>query len=338
MESIESVPTTTLCTASGKILRTTPIYDLFWYFAAERQAIFMNRLAGSTMPWTNDPILQNFRFTNPYRASDRVSQYLIRHVLYEGSQDPVEIFFRTTLFRLFNKIETWEHLINTLGEIAYSEFDVPRFARLFNRMANLIGHIYSSAYILPSPNLGSHKKYVNHLRLIEMMIRDGAAFKIRSAESLNEVFLIIKGYPSLGDFLSFQLAIDLNYSTMLDFSEDDFVMAGPGAKSGIDKCFLDLNGCDYAEVIKSVALSADKEFKKRNFDFKTLWGRKLQLIDFQNLFCEIDKYSRLSHPNICGSSTRKRIKHKYHVNGLPLPQWYPPKWNIRVPRSYSVTH
>ncbi len=119
----------------------------------------MNRLAGSTMPWTTDPILQNFRFTNPYRASDRVSQYLIRHILYEGSQDPVEILFRTALFRLFNKIETWEYLVNKLGEITYSEFEIPRFARIFNRMASLSGYIYSSAYIFPSPNLGSHGSY-----------------------------------------------------------------------------------------------------------------------------------------------------------------------------------
>ena len=59
-----------------------PIYERYWYFAAERQEIFHNRLLGMPAPWTLDPILANYKFTNAYRASDRVSQYLIRHVIY----------------------------------------------------------------------------------------------------------------------------------------------------------------------------------------------------------------------------------------------------------------
>jgi hypothetical protein len=29
-------------------------------------------------PWTSDPIIQVHKFTNAYRAADRVSQYLIK--------------------------------------------------------------------------------------------------------------------------------------------------------------------------------------------------------------------------------------------------------------------
>jgi len=52
----------------------------------------------------------SYRFTNVYRASDRVSQYLIRRVIYEGDQSEEEVFFRTLLFKIFNRIETWEIL------------------------------------------------------------------------------------------------------------------------------------------------------------------------------------------------------------------------------------
>ena len=55
-----------------------------------------------------DPVLAAYKFTNGYRASDRVSQYLIRSVIYAGSQKPGELFFRTLLFKLFNRITTWE--------------------------------------------------------------------------------------------------------------------------------------------------------------------------------------------------------------------------------------
>jgi len=37
-----------------------------------------------------------------------------------------------------------------------------------------------------------------------------------------------RDYPSLGDFLTFQFTIDLNYSEPIAFSEMEFVVAGPG--------------------------------------------------------------------------------------------------------------
>jgi thymidylate kinase len=87
------------------------VYDTYWRFAAERQDIFFRRWEGRKPPWTHDPILTEFKFTNVYRASDRVSQYLIQKVIYHGEQSEEEIFFRTILFKLFNKIETWELLL-----------------------------------------------------------------------------------------------------------------------------------------------------------------------------------------------------------------------------------
>src|SRR5262245_56716808 len=90
--------------------KPSAVYDTYWKFAAERQRIFFARALGNSVP-TRDPILAKHKFTNAYRASDRVSQYLIRRVLYEGEQAHREIFFRTLLFKFFNRIETWELLV-----------------------------------------------------------------------------------------------------------------------------------------------------------------------------------------------------------------------------------
>src|ERR1043166_6476543 len=97
-----------VCNCVG--LSPTAVFDTYWRFAAERQAIFMRRVRGLAPPWTTDPILARHRFTNVYRASDRVSQYLIRHVLYEGDRAMEEVFFRALLFKLFNRIDTWRSL------------------------------------------------------------------------------------------------------------------------------------------------------------------------------------------------------------------------------------
>ena len=88
--------------------KPSQVYDTYWKFAAERQKIFFKRFYGETYPWTEDDILNQYKFTNVYRATDRVSQYLIKDVLYKGNQEPNELFFRLILFKIFNRISTWE--------------------------------------------------------------------------------------------------------------------------------------------------------------------------------------------------------------------------------------
>ena len=40
-----------------------------------------------------------------------------------------------------------------------------------------------------------------------------------------------------GRLLAHQFLIDINYSTVINFDEMDFVVPGPGARDGLRKCF-----------------------------------------------------------------------------------------------------
>ncbi len=64
-----------------------PGWDVYWTFAAERQKVYRRRLDGVRGPLTTDPVIAAHRFTNAYRASDRVSQHLIQRVLYADERD-----------------------------------------------------------------------------------------------------------------------------------------------------------------------------------------------------------------------------------------------------------
>ncbi len=322
----------------GRLLRTTPVFDSYWRFASERQEMFMRRVLGSAPPWTEDPILSVHRFTNTYRASDRVSQYLIRHVIYEGSQKAEEVFFRTILFKLFNKIETWESLRSKLGALSWREFSFDAYAKVLDRLLGEGARVYSAAYIMPSPAFGSPRKHRNHLRLVEHMMADGAPKRLAKVGSLRGAFELLRGYPSLGDFLAFQFAIDVNYSEITDFSEMESVVAGPGARDGISKCFRDTAGLTEAEIIQIMAERAGEEFQRLGMKFQSLWGRSLQLIDCQNVFCEVGKYARVAHPEVEGESGRTRIKQKYTPRPMPIPQWYPPKWGLKVEMAAQPSH
>jgi hypothetical protein len=316
--------------SSTKVLRTTPVFDTYWRFAAERQEIFFRRFSGVSAPWTVDPILDTYRFTNVYRASDRVSQHLIQQVIYKGHQSEEEVFFRVLLFKLFNRIETWELLEDRVGPVCWRTFDLDRYNAVLNAAFRTGRRLYSAAYIMPSPPFGSPRKHTNHLTLLSTMMRDHLPFKIASSGSLEQVFKRLQAYPSLGNFLAFQFAIDLNYSGLTDFSEMDFVVAGPGARSGIRKAFGETAGLCEEDVIRAVTEFASAEFERRGIAFRSLWGRPLHLIDCQNLFCEVDKYSRVAHPE-CGGDGRSRIKQRFVATEKGVPQWYPPKWRLEAP-------
>ncbi len=310
--------------------KTTLVYDSYWRFACERQQIFFARAERRPWPWTEDRVLREYKFTNAYRASDRVSQYLIKEVIYRGDSSPQEVFFRTILFKIFNRIETWELLCREFGEIAYREYSFKRFDAVLTAAMSRGQRVYSAAYIMPSGGVKSHgeRKHSMHLRLVEQMMKDHLPDKISNAQSMGKAFELIREYPTIGDFLAYQYVTDLNYGSLISFSEMDFVVPGPGALSGIHKCFSSLGGLTEAEIIKVVTGRQNEEFTRLGLSFKSLWGRPLQLIDCQNLFCEVDKYARVMHPEFSGPTGRTRIKQRFTVNSAPIAFWVSSKVGI----------
>src|SRR5205085_6338590 len=129
-------------------LKHSAAFDTYWRFAVERQRIFFRRLERCPPPWTEDPILLANKFTNAYRASDRVSQYLIRRVIYRDDLpcDPAEVVFRILLFKFFNRIETWETLDQKLGPITWRDYSFKGYDQVLSRAMARGQRIYSAAY------------------------------------------------------------------------------------------------------------------------------------------------------------------------------------------------
>jgi hypothetical protein len=303
------------------------VFDAYWRFAAERQAIFFRRLRGEPPPWSDDPILRTYKFCNAYRASDRVSQYLIRAVIYQPGYSPEDTVLRIVLFRFFSKIATWQRLEACHGPITARSYDPEAFAATLDAALNRGETIYTNAFILcASDAFGHRRKHHNHLALVESMRRDGLPRRIAGTRTLEEVYRLLIAYPMIGPFMAYQLAIDLNYSELLDFDENDFTMPGPGAIRGIAKCFVDLGSWTPSRVIGWMVERQDGEFARLGTRFASLWGRPLHAIDCQNLFCEVDKYARVAFPELC--SNRTRIKTRFVPNTSPIAPCYPPKWGI----------
>ena len=307
------------------------IFQYYFYFVQERMNIFWNKY-DRKLPWTTDEILRKHKFTNVYRAADRVSQYLIKNVIYqENSFTPEDTLLRILVFKIFNKPETWEYLEKKVGVITLKNFDLQKINKALLEQKN--NHpIFNNAYMMTGTHsLYNHLQY-KHEKWLEMVKKEiiGGSIlkKILDSKSLSEVYEGLRRCSFIGDFLGYQYAIDMNYSASIDFSEDSFVKAGIGAIRGIKKCFEPLEKkYSYEDAIKFTQENFELYQEKFGYtEFKPLFGRVPTLIDLQNCFCETDKYLRAKLPEL--QVDNKRIKQKYIETNKSIDLFFPPKWNI----------
>ena len=316
-------------------LEPTVVFESYWKFVAARYDVYLRRLRGESPPWTADPVLSQYKFTNVFRATDRVSQKGIAISLDEISAASLEEqFFRILLFKLFNKIETWEALTEALGEEPrIANYDFARYNSILEALMKTGVKIYSAAYMMPCPGdygvAGIVRKHSMHLHMLGDMLDARVPYYLLEGGSLEKAYNVLRKVRMFGNFTAYQFTIDVNYGPFLGYDEDSFIVPGPGAEEGIAKCFGALKRRPFAEVIRLVTDYQDLLSEAVvNAPAPRLFGRPLQLIDVQNCFCEIAKYARVAHPEF--NNTRTRIKHGYKPSWFrPLPEpIFPRQWKI----------
>ena len=301
-------------------------FDKLWYWVKERHAIYTARREGKPSPWTNDPILARCRFTNIYRELDRESQACIR-IANSGTsiESFEEQFFRTMAFKTFSLDSTWQLLIAGLNEEPWLDnFDLNRYCSILSTSTT---PIYSNAYYGAYPRHGSEWEAIGlpreksaekfHLRVVQMMLEQGVPAKAGAAKSLDEIAALLQEFPRIGDFKAGQFALDLNYGPHLRLPVDSFVIAGPGARKGVDCCFA-AHGKRYDAVIRLVRRYQDEcSLAAVGSEVPRLQGRVPAAMTVQNWFCEIGKF------------LRGKSKNNYSVpTGTikPLPKAVLPPW------------
>lgn len=108
-------------------------YHEFFRTMFERQMIWKRRfLDQKPRPWTDDPILRDYKFTNVYRELDRNSQWQIRNILLDDELTLTNLVWKMMVFRYFNNPPTFEYARDKYGWGAgipdYNQYDEDRFA------------------------------------------------------------------------------------------------------------------------------------------------------------------------------------------------------------------
>lgn len=320
---------------SKEVIPNHQILQYYFYFMQERMNIFWRKCdSRNRSAYTEDNILKTYKFTNVYRACDRVSQYLIKNVIYKNIDmyKPEDILLRILVFKIFNKIETWEFLCNELeSDITIDTFKAHKISLLLSARQQDFP-IFNNAYMMT----GSHKKYdylpTKHEKWLTMVekefVSENLFGKILNTASLEEVYHILNGCSFMGNFLAYQYAIDFNYCPYLNFSEDSFVKAGIGAIRGIKKCFISY-GANYEDAIYYIKEHLDELLSMYGYnEFQSLPGHEPTLIDLQNCFCETDKYLRAKMPELKVDNVR--IKQKYKETSSSINFYFPPKWGVKT--------
>ena len=321
------------------IIPNDTTFRYYFYFMSERMQMLRRKCKGMNQnEWTKDAILHDYKFTNVYRATDRVSQYLIRNIIYKDLEQfsPEDVLLRILIFKIFNKPETWEFLCMSLSDpISIKTYNPEEIANLLTEYQH--HHpIFNNAYMMA----GSHLLYNNlptkHYKWLMMVKKEilekNLLKQILDANTLETVYNLLNQCSFIGPFLAYQYAIDFNYSPYLNFSENSFVKAGIGAIRGVRKCF-DSYGRNYEDAIKFVYDNFDNLSGQYNEQiFSPLKGHAPTLIDLQNCFCETDKYLRAKMPELKVGNVR--IKQRYTIHQSAINYFFPPKWRVEEKLSY----
>ena len=113
-------------------------------------------------------------------------QYLLKYVIYNNPSNysDEDILFRIILFKLFNKEDTWEYLIECLGDVKLKDFSWDKYNKILLDRKNSGEKLYNDAYIsCATKAYGYDLKHQNHLALLEEMflkykIQEKIIFKI----------------------------------------------------------------------------------------------------------------------------------------------------------------
>jgi len=261
---------------------------------------------------------------------------MIREVIEKGPQDPTETVFRILLFNSFTKIETWELLNQRFGSLTWATYDREKYRHVlakakFNGMT-----LYTGAFIKPAPHFGYTDNYMNHLCLLEVFMENQLALRLLNAPTLADVYEYIISFPSMGDFTTYQLMLNLSYTKVLNFNANDFVISGPGSSSGLSKMFgksiaraKDPKSDIEVDVIRWLVETQDEHFERLGINFSRLGPKKLPMdvADVEHTLCEVDKYCRIAHPHLKGRRTTIRRNFSPSGDYVPMPSVVPKAWS-----------
>ncbi|MDD4289830.1 MAG: putative DNA base hypermodification protein [Patescibacteria group bacterium] len=278
----------------------------FFNFIFDRQLLWYKRFCEKANIWTKDKILQKYKFCNVYRELDKGTSYIIEKL--KDIKDRKVIFQNIVFYRFFNKYNLYEDLkIDIIKK--FDNRTIQLLTNNFNNLKKSGKTIFNDAYLISGnkTNEAKHIFILNNLqKIFESKSLEKIIQKIDISKTPEESLEIIKEIPSVGNFLAYEIWVDLSYFNFFknSWTDNDFVNIGPGAKWGLELIYnRKLKNIEQLEKIYHLYGIQNEyldKIKKNNTSWQEIAHKKcfsnypyLSIRNIEHSLCEFRKYTRL---------------------------------------------
>lgn len=264
------------------------------YFTWEREVIRIVKERGDPLPYTLDPILAKYKFTNIRRRDDRVSRWIINNVI-EPNKGEDHLWFILLISRLVNWPPTLQHLIDE-GVLFRKpkDFNPVEFSASVEKFKAQGNKVYSGAYMVypTKMDIGGVKSLAiaNHIIKPTASLEHELGRILFGLEPTVEAFVTeLSASFGISSFMAGQVAADLTYCEHLGSAEDLYLYApiGPGSSRGLNYLLNRAPNAGWTQANFNGELISIRQAITRELGITDL-----TLHDVQNVMCEFNKYCR----------------------------------------------
>jgi hypothetical protein len=262
--------------------------ELFLEFIVKRHGIRVAREAGEPQPWTEDPILQHYKFCNAFREMDRVTRWVAKYWREPNKNDPDFWFASVVARRCIN-------LPGTLREIGYPvPWDPDNFLPALERRKNAGKQVFNSApyRLLVSGQSGDLGELQVEL-ILNPLWASRNVYRPRRGDTLRAFHNRLAAVRFMGDFHTAQVVADVKYVGELRHASDwwTFAASGPGSRRGLNRVLdhptdAPWKESDWVHQLYLLRKAIAPAFAKAGLP-------EMHAQDTQNCLCEFDKYERI---------------------------------------------
>lgn len=276
------------------------MYDPFFRYARERHHIYLARQAGlPRSEWTDDAILQAYRFCNIYRELDTTTIWFRENVREVRDYSPL---VATVLFRWFNRIQTGEAMFTqrTLSNDGSTAFERYLETKDTDILKSAIlaycgkGPYVTGSYIIKTPD--GMNKLDGVLWCVDKFVRESSEYDPHHyPKTLEKMWEWLCHYSYLGDFMAYEIVTDLRHTYLLEDASDITTWAnpGPGAMRGLNR----IHGRDLNKKLKKSHYIQEMRNLLDSSRNPVNWPKEWpvwEMREVEHTLCEFDKYLRAS--------------------------------------------
>ena len=265
----------------------------FFDWINERHRIFLKKQAGEPKPWTDDPAMREFKFTNVFRELDAGTIALRQMITNsEYKSDPGLVAWNIIWYRLFN--------VESHATDPGFCVDPGHLAARLRRKKVYGEQIFTAAHMTVGKAGISKLEFMIPTCELLYEERDAIVAVCRDGPNLKKVSDYLLRYMGIGKFIAYEIASDFRwYDDLLGDANDVmfWVNIGPGCMRGLRRLGLAENMRSITmlwelapDYLEDHVIAHHSKFCEAH-DMSVVWP-PFELREVEHSLCEFDKWCR----------------------------------------------